>query len=1394
MNLTMKRKSLKLKLDKVKNEMNVRNSQGLPTTSSNNNNNNNNNNKELLNEWNSLPTIHRAIYRKYSVKELEKLIENDGNLFDYDHQRRTCLHVAIEESSSDEVINWILRKGLRINAKERLHLATPLHLACRMNNVDGVRCLIQCSVDVALNGEQSNYPKTSLIDFSARDDMMRTCAHICALNTNSVECLKLILESSNIVLEQNDQNGMLPFHLATLNGSIDVIRYLMTYNPNGEQFIQMDNSNNTPLHLAAWNGNVEMIRCLFADENELIVKSLIMRNSFGYNPIHISIIHQYGDVTNLLLKYYDVYYSSMPSFTPLSLESPENDQTISITSNIDINDLLTDDGLSLLHLITLNYSNRFLEKLQEENSEIDEINQKEYNPFELSSDNCEMMDKYENMILHYISFSTTDAIFEEEQMRDVNSSHSIESSTGSLFHFIISKLSKLKILKKCLLHHNRNGFNPILLAVANGNLKMMDHLLKILNVLLLSNTDDDDDDGDDDGIDLIDKALTNSLTNENILHVAVNFHHIHIVKYVCGELMSGDIELDNRLLIKFQCLLSEFCFQGFLPIHISILQLDVELLDYLLHYMFSHLDTTDRDIDILFPDNSDRTILHVAAVTGDMNCMDRMREYLLNLMKDERFSLTFWDVFSRQDICENTFLHYAIGKFEEFDYILQRFLELLESTPQLKELIKLKNCHGTTVYSLASYFDTSDGYLLDYFHFHVNELMLERDVRGRSPLHYAVFSDNVAFYYHLKRMYFGNNFNSIIFHLLSIEGDVSPFHLMAILDNDALLKLITSECSIDFSKYIMSNRMSLTSIPVNLVDLNNTGMECSLMTSAFELSILVNSITVSLFFFQFMSRWISDNSFLANRYEIVEEDAYNLLHFISFNGSPQLLSEYNTFPSLQMKFNHILSTDQFGRTPFILACECQHPIEFYEKYLEMINQFEENNKSTIKISEIISDDNANSSSLFRAVILSNEDLSNFLLYHHPSLLLQRDNNGRTLLHYAFLTQSNLPISIIERWCEEVESMKVSLNDHNNISPFICLLRNKHLREDKQIVNFLSELLEKFKFLQNHLLINHQSSSSSSSTKLELHESCLLNDNDMFDLFRKYVQSTNLLQIKDEKGRSILHSATINGNVEQFKKLSGQFMKEKDVDDDKDNFGRTYLMHSLYKNHKELTQYLLEENANPFLQDNSGNTSLHYSVEYGEDEFLSIFLIMNCVKHISSYSETKTQILPNSQRTSLWNYLSCLLSLSRSSDGKTPLHIATERNLPRVVRELVRCGSNIWAIDKKNRIPLHCCGIGEELTNEEKVKCQSIVRRLTDAIVYQSTVASMRMKCVKSKDNQPLFDGEEEDDIRRMMEYFPNYFQQIYFILGNQNKNGISHDCFDNDLMITNSSFIFDESF
>ena len=174
-----------------------------------------------------------------------------------------------------------------------------------------------------------------------------------------------------------------------------------------------------------------------------------------------------------------------------------------------------------------------------------------------------------------------------------------------------------------------------------------------------------------------------------------------------------------------------------------------------------------------------------------------------------------------------------------------------------------------------------------------------------------------------------------------------------------------------------------------------------------------------------------------------------------------------------------------------------------------------------------------------------------------------------------------------------------------------------------------------------------------------------------------------IHLQDKNGDTCLHYASERGHVEVVSKLLAVGAKENpDYVNARNNSGTTPLLITCYNGHMNVATYLVEHGANIHLQDEGGDTCLHYASERGHVEVVSKLLAVGAKEnpdYVNAHNNSGTTPLMITCSNGHVNVATYLVEHGanihlQDKNGATCLHYASERGHVEVVSQLLAVGA------------------------------------------------------------------------------------------------------------------------
>ncbi|HOJ50144.1 MAG TPA: ankyrin repeat domain-containing protein [Spirochaetota bacterium] len=179
-----------------------------------------------------------------------------------------------------------------------------------------------------------------------------------------------------------------------------------------------------------------------------------------------------------------------------------------------------------------------------------------------------------------------------------------------------------------------------------------------------------------------------------------------------------------------------------------------------------------------------------------------------------------------------------------------------------------------------------------------------------------------------------------------------------------------------------------------------------------------------------------------------------------------------------------------------------------------------------------------------------------------------------------------------------------------------------------------------------------------------------------------LNKTDILSIKDSKGRGIINHATSLNDISLV-----QLLLSKGIDINfKDDLGFTALHDAVISSNKDMVLFLLSKGANPNIGDNRGITPLMFAIKNGEEQIFRILLPVTnkytkdlAEKNVLHYCVYYNRV--DMLKVIINDYK--LLINQKDNIGRTPLHYAASLGNIEIVKILLENGANPNILDYSN---------------------------------------------------------------------------------------------------------------
>ena len=244
------------------------------------------------------------------------LIQNGVDMNERDRAGAFPLHIASSSGKLD-VVQWLISSGAAVDEVDNIgrtpfmvaclhgHLAvahflaehganirvksseaddfnTALHLACQCGNVDVIRWLVDCGLDLNVENKKKQTPmmvavasrsyeairfivrsKFSILDFVLTDEKYPDLIDGCRLkDVNKIKYVFAEITTAKRASRDRSFYGVTPIHFAAATGMVDLVKFLLVESDDKVDCKTVLGL--TPLHFAAVNGHLEVVFSLIS--------------------------------------------------------------------------------------------------------------------------------------------------------------------------------------------------------------------------------------------------------------------------------------------------------------------------------------------------------------------------------------------------------------------------------------------------------------------------------------------------------------------------------------------------------------------------------------------------------------------------------------------------------------------------------------------------------------------------------------------------------------------------------------------------------------------------------------------------------------------------------------------------------------------------------------------------------------------------------------------------------------------------------------------------------------------------------------------------------------------------------------------------------------------------
>ena len=231
--------------------------------------------QRLRNEFNKVYDGRKSLILIFPAYASTCASLDPNKILNMDNGNEGLLHIACKKNNVD-LVKYLVDNGADINRLECLNFRTPLCIACENNNVDLVKYLVEHGADInkadglgtplSIACSRGNLAIVEYLvehgaDINKAAEFETPLSEACSRgNLAIVEYL--VEHGANV--DQKDNLGQAPLHIACENSNKDLVEYLVEHGANVRQKACWDSTpwDRTPLYIARKKGNKDIVEYL----------------------------------------------------------------------------------------------------------------------------------------------------------------------------------------------------------------------------------------------------------------------------------------------------------------------------------------------------------------------------------------------------------------------------------------------------------------------------------------------------------------------------------------------------------------------------------------------------------------------------------------------------------------------------------------------------------------------------------------------------------------------------------------------------------------------------------------------------------------------------------------------------------------------------------------------------------------------------------------------------------------------------------------------------------------------------------------------------------------------------------------------------------------------------
>jgi len=265
-----------------------------------------------------VPALHLAAYMG-DIEKLKKCLQDGMDINSQGNFCCTALHLAANSDKKD-IVEFLISKGARVDAKDAYYGVTPLYYAVRHNYEDIADLLLAKGADVNAKDKDGHFTLLYYAIWDRSKDAIKLLISrganvnvkdddgytplVYAIWENDKDMVELLI-SKGADVNAEDNNGYTPYYWAAFDPSKDIVELLTAKGA-------------TPvsnIHLASYAGDLEKVKSFIEEGTDVNAK-----DKFGRTPLFEAVPAETNNVAEFLIaKGADVNARDNKDQTPLHI-------------------------------------------------------------------------------------------------------------------------------------------------------------------------------------------------------------------------------------------------------------------------------------------------------------------------------------------------------------------------------------------------------------------------------------------------------------------------------------------------------------------------------------------------------------------------------------------------------------------------------------------------------------------------------------------------------------------------------------------------------------------------------------------------------------------------------------------------------------------------------------------------------------------------------------------------------------------------------------------------------------------------------------------------------------------------------------------------------------------